>query len=212
MKNICPLCNNSSTSFLCEHRERDFYLCPECKLIFVSPQHRLTPKVEKSRYDFHQNSPKSESYRKFLSNIYQPILEKIKVPAEGLDYGCGPGPTLSVMFEESGFKMNIYDYFYEKNEQVLEQEYDFITSTEVVEHLYEPKKAFTLLYSILKQGGWLGIMTKLYSKAENFKEWFYKNDDTHVCFYSRDTFIWLGKKLGFKIEFINDTVILLHKK
>jgi hypothetical protein len=30
----------------------------------------------------------------------------------GLDYGCGPGPTLSSMFREKGFKMADYDLFF----------------------------------------------------------------------------------------------------
>ena len=33
--------------------------------------------------------------------------------ARGLDFGCGPGPALTLLMEEAGFaKMNLYDPFY----------------------------------------------------------------------------------------------------
>jgi len=41
------------------------------------------------------------------------------------------------------------------------------------------------------KGGWLGIMTKRVRDQEAFKTWHYKNDPTHIGFFSEATFQWL---------------------
>ena len=47
----------------------------------------------------HNNNPYDSEYRKFLSKIIEPLIDKIIPGAKGLDYGSGPGPTLSLMLE-----------------------------------------------------------------------------------------------------------------
>ncbi len=91
--------------------------------------------------------------------------------------------------------MTIFDYFYEPRLAALESKYDFITATEVVEHLREPKKEMERLWACLKQGGRLGIMTRLVDEQKGFSEWHYKNDLTHVCFFSKATLIWLASEV-----------------
>ena len=41
-------------------------------------------------------------YRKFLSRMFKPMMERIEPDSYGLDFGSGPGPTLNLMFEEEG--------------------------------------------------------------------------------------------------------------
>ena len=131
--------------------------------------------------------------------------------AKGLDFGSGPIPALSVLFEEANYSMSIYDYFYAKDETVFEKKYDFITASEVVEHLQKPKKELNRLWSCLKKGGYLAIMTGLWENIESFSNWSYKNDLTHICFFSKKTFIWLSKKWNAKIFFVNKNVVILQK-
>ena len=40
-----------------------------------------------------------------------PLIERIKLNSIGLDYGCGPGPALSLMLREKGYQMFNYDPF-----------------------------------------------------------------------------------------------------
>ena len=47
---------------------------------------------------------------------------------------------------------------------------------------------------------------------EEFDKWWYKNDPTHVCFFSKETFAWLGDKYKLDVEVLTDQVILLTKK
>ena len=108
--------------------------------------------------------------------------------------------------------MAIFDPFYANDPSVFRGNYDFITATEVFEHLHFPKREIFRLWNCLQLDGILGIMTKLVVDRDAFSTWHYKNDPTHVCFYSRQTFEWLAFQLAAQIEFIGNDVILLHKK
>jgi 2-polyprenyl-3-methyl-5-hydroxy-6-metoxy-1,4-benzoquinol methylase len=179
--------------------------------VFVPARYRLTPAEEKREYDRHRNSPADPGYRAFLGRLFRPLTERLQQGARGLDFGCGPGPTLSRMFAEAGFRMAIYDPFYAPETEVLHGRYDFITCSEVAEHLYHPGRELAALYRILAPGGWLGLMTKLVIDRRAFARWHYKNDPTHVCFFSRETFRFLAGTLGAELEFCGRDVILLKK-
>jgi hypothetical protein len=107
--------------------------------------------------------------------------------------------------------MNIYDPFYTDDKSVLELTYDFITTTETAEHLFYPEKEFNMLWSILKPGGFLGIMTKLVPNHDKFHDWHYMKDDTHVTFYSKDTFEWLAGSWSAGLDFYGDRTIIFQK-
>jgi cyclopropane fatty-acyl-phospholipid synthase-like methyltransferase len=42
----------------------------------------------------------------FLSQVFNPVMVHLKKGAKGLDFGCGPGPTLSLMFEKQGYQVS----------------------------------------------------------------------------------------------------------
>jgi SAM-dependent methyltransferase len=207
----CILCKSDNVSHFHHRRGTDYLRCSRCKLIFVQPGQRLDPKEEKSRYDLHENDPADLQYRRFLNQLFEPLEKKLQLNSLGLDFGSGPGPTLSVMFEEKGHRMNIYDPFYTDDKSVLELTYDFITTTETAEHLFYPEKEFNMLWSILKPGGFLGIMTKLVPNHDKFHDWHYMKDDTHVTFYSKDTFEWLAGSWSAGLDFYGDRTIIFQK-
>jgi len=107
--------------------------------------------------------------------------------------------------------MAIYDPFYAPDLSVLETQYAFVTATEVAEHLHHPGRDLNKLWSCLKPGGTLGIMTKLALNQEAFRKWHYKNDPTHVCFFTRASFAWLGAQWQAELLFPAQDVILLGK-
>ncbi len=147
----------------------------------------MTPLAEKQRYDVHQNTPKDCCYRQFLSQVLTPVLELIKPDDKGLDFGCGPGPTLSVMFQERGYEIDLFDKFYVNDPLIFSNKYNFITVTEVVEHLAQPGEELTRLYTMLEHGRVLAIMIKMLNVDINFKSWYYKDDLTHICFFNQAT-------------------------
>ncbi len=207
----CPLCNYDQSSLFHQDRQRAYLYCFRCALVFVPDYQRLDPEAEKAVYDLHQNAPDDQAYRTFLERIFKPLCDRIKPPAQGLDFGSGPGPTLSVMFEEAGYSMSIFDQFYANKPEVFSHHYDFICCTEVIEHIHAPGKIIELLLNLLKPNGWLGIMTKLVIDQQAFSHWHYKEDLTHVCFFSQDTFHWLARHHGCRLEFEGKDVILIGK-
>jgi 2-polyprenyl-3-methyl-5-hydroxy-6-metoxy-1,4-benzoquinol methylase len=207
----CPLCEGRAIKHYYRDLKRAYKQCDRCGLVFVDGHYRLTPVQEKAEYDLHQNSTDDPAYRAFLSRLFIPILSQLKPGAKGLDFGCGPGPALSNMFSEAGFDINVYDVYYFTDPSVLEQPYDFVTATELVEHLYEPGKVFRQLWSLLPAGGCLGLMTKLLIDLEAFSKWHYKNDPTHVCFYSRDCFKYIAEMINADLSIIGSDVIILTK-
>ncbi len=207
----CPLCHQSQGQAYFQDKRRHYLQCPECQLVWVDENDRLDAQAEKAMYDLHENDPGDEGYRRFLSRFATPLLERLTPDSCGIDFGCGPGPTLSGMVEEHGHSVALYDIFYHPDDSVLHKQYDFVMATEVIEHLHHPDKVWQLWLSMLKPGGWLGVMTKQVIDKEAFAHWHYKNDLTHVSFFSRTTFNYLAAKDNLAIEFIGNDVILLRK-
>jgi 2-polyprenyl-3-methyl-5-hydroxy-6-metoxy-1,4-benzoquinol methylase len=208
---VCPLCDHASVEIYSSDKQRDYYQCHHCRLVFVPPWQRLSREEEKAHYDLHENSPYDHYYRQFLSRLAEPLTSVLKPGMSGLDFGSGPGPTLSVMLEEAGFHMSIYDIFYADEPSVLQLVYDFITATEVVEHLSRPGDVLDHLWSRVKLGGWLGMMTKMVLNPSAFGRWHYKNDQTHICFYSREVFNYLGARWNASVQFFDNDVVLMQK-
>lgn len=207
----CPLCGSSHVDVFHRDEHRDYQRCERCLLVFVPSTYFLSLQEEKACYDHHQNCPENVDYRIFLGRLFHPLKEKLASGATGLDFGSGPGPTLSVMLQEAGFSTAIYDPFYAPDESVLDNEYDFITTSEVIEHLHRPRIDLQRIWSILKPGGWLAVMTKRVRDAQAFSTWHYKNDPTHVIFFSKATFAWLAEQWSATLEVIGPDVVLLQK-
>lgn len=207
----CPLCGKGIVINYCHDKFREYYWCRNCCLVFVPPKYHLSVDAEKTEYDLHQNDPHKAGYRRFLSRVFSPMQEILAPCGYGLDFGCGPGPTLSLMFEEVGHRMEIYDQFYAHNPEVFAKQYDLITATEVLEHLRNPQYELSRLFDVLKPNGILGIMTKLVKDKAAFADWHYKNDLTHVCFFSRFTFEWLAAQWKAEVDFIGADVIIIRK-
>ncbi|MCE8016027.1 class I SAM-dependent methyltransferase [Halomonas sp. MCCC 1A17488] len=208
----CPLCASPDSRLFHRDARRDYYRCGNCRLAFVPPEQHLSPEQEKAVYDQHENHPDDPGYRRFLARLFVPLRSRLTPGARGLDFGAGPGPTLSLMFEEAGHPMAIYDPFYAPDPAVLERRYDFVTATEVVEHLFEPGRELERLAAMLPEGGWLGLMTKRMTDEAAFARWHYILDPTHVCFFSEASFEWLAQRLGMSVEFPAADVALLQQR
>ena len=207
----CPLCQSNHPHHYFADKHRQYFECSNCALVFVNPEQRLDARAEKAHYDHHENNPNDMGYRCFLSRMADPICQRVAPQSDGLDFGCGPGPTLSIMLEERGHSVKLYDIYYHPDSSVLAQQYDFVTATEVIEHLYEPAQVWQQWLNLVKPGGWLGIMTKMVIDVEAFAHWHYKNDHTHVIFFSQATFEYLAERDKLELEFVGNDVVLLRK-
>lgn len=209
MPPLCPLCLSDETTEYFNHR---YFKCSHCDLIYLAPNLQISKEEEKKRYATHNNDPKDNGYRQFLSRLMDPVLNQISPNSKGLDFGSGPGPTLALMFEEKGFDMAIFDPYFANHPQVLQTSYDFVTSSEVVEHFSSPKASWDQLTHLVKPGGTLGIMTEIMNDSINFEKWYYKNDDTHIAFYSLDTFAWIEHTYHLTRTYADSRVIVFNKQ
>ena len=210
-KPYCPLCNFCDARFFARDRRRSYLRCQRCALVWVPAEYHLDREAEKREYDKHENHIEDAGYRQFLRRVFEPLIARLAPGAKGLDFGCGPGPALASMLEEAGFAVSLYDSFYFPDRRVLQSSHDFISATEVVEHLHHPGRELEQLWRLLNPGGVLAVMTKLVIDAQAFESWHYKNDPTHVVFFSRETWRWWAGEQGAELEFHGQDVMLMQK-
>ncbi len=207
----CPVCRGSQFRYFMAVADRDYWRCEHCMATWLDPDQRPGPVHEKAEYDQHRNEVADPGYRAFLARLADVLIPRLAGGARGLDFGCGPGPALVAMLGEAGFQVEGYDPFYAPDERLLESRYDFITCTEVVEHLHHPAAVFDQLDDLLRPGGWLGIMTCFQTDDERFAGWHYRRDPTHVVFYREETLRRVGEQRGWRCEIPRKDVALFHK-
>ncbi|WP_246722870.1 class I SAM-dependent methyltransferase [Aliikangiella sp. G2MR2-5] len=228
--------NNAECDLYHQDKRRSYYQCARCMLVFVPACYHLCAVDEKAEYDKHQNNPDDPGYQRFLSRVTFPLFERVKLKEKescsetisiidcgseagvgstkirGLDFGCGPGPAISVMAEREHLRVDNYDLYYFSEPGLLQKQYDFITMTEVIEHLASPMMVLKQLDAMLKPEAILAIMTKRVTDQKAFSGWHYKNDPTHICYYSEATFAWIGQELGWRLEIIDKDVVFFHQQ
>ncbi len=206
----CPLCAMTTTHQIEHACGRHYFVCDTCALVHVAREQRLGRDREVAHYGTHENSPNDPHYRGFLDRLLLPLVDRLSPGAHGLDFGSGPGPTLSVMFEERGFPMHIYDPFFAPDTSVLQRQFDFVSCSETVEHFFDPAAEFARFDRLVRPGGWLAIMTMMRPELSVFREWHYPRDPTHVCFYGLDTMRWIANKHAWQLEIPRANVALFR--
>ena len=209
---ICVVCHGNSISPFGVFDSKQYWKCASCLAAFLDKAHHLSSTAEKSFYLTHENRVDDPAYRNFLSRLSEPLKAKLSGTEAGLDYGCGPGPALADMFEQNGFRMDIYDPFFCPNHHVFAKKYDFISCTEAAEHFFDPFKEFNTLNDLLETGGWLGVMTSFLKSDDLFENWHYRRDPTHVVFYATETFEVIAAQRNWSCEIKSESVVLFHKK
>lgn len=185
--------------------------CPTCQCTVMAPECRLSAEQEKAIYDYHDNNPDDPGYRRFLGKIADPLLARLSSGAQGLDFGCGPGPVLAGMLEQAGMKVSLYDPFFHPQLDVFQSQYDFITCTEVFEHLHQPAAVMRQLNSLLKPGGLLAVMTCFQTDDSRFASWHYRRDPTHVVFYKEQTLALIAQQHHWRLEVPQKDVAIFTK-
>lgn len=206
----CILCKNQQVKNYHQDKKRRYLVCESCGLIFVDPKDYINTEREKARYDQHQNLEENKGYLNFLSPVIELIKKEVEPGNMGLDFGSGPNPVLAKKLEEMGYEMSIFDIYYANNEDVFKKTYDFIVSTEVIEHLSKPGEELEKLWKRLRAKGDLFLMTQL-TDGVDFEKWHYKNDPTHITFFNRKSLHKLAIGWEAEISFLSDNLIHLKK-
>ncbi len=203
----CPLCNFSA-HYLTSGESREYWLCSECRVISVPAEFHIPKDEEVKRYLEHENSLENEGYvRMFQEKI--DLLQEYEIKS-ALDYGCGYEPVLKTLLERQGIKTDGYDQNFFPATR-LDKLYDLVISTETFEHFRNPTEEIPRITDKVAPGGVLAIMTRFYP-IEDFADWYYKRDPTHIIFYCSQTFQWLAENMGFKLVFNNKHDFVVLKK
>jgi len=189
------------------------YQCPNCRLLFKNPNHHLSAQEDLKRYSAHQNNSEDQGYIDFLNRLIDPLNNFLPKSFTGIDFGCGPGPTIAKLLNQYGGEVVNYDPLFFPNENFLLQTFDVVISTEVIEHFKNPLKDWQTLINLIKPDGLLGIMTQFYTDNINYETWWYKNDPTHVVFYGPKTLDYIAS--CYKLDKIYDdqkSIVIFRKK
>ncbi len=193
----CALCRSIARHDTC-FRNKNYYRCTYCQSVMMAYEDQLNAEMEKERYDQHNNDPADFGYRRFVSPLVEIITKKFSGEAKGLDYGAGPGPVAAIMLGEKAYEVELYDPYYHPDRSPLFKKFDFIICSEVIEHFRDPAKEFSLLRSLLLPQGSLVCLTEILTDDLDFKQWYYKNDPTHVFFYHNRALLFIKKEYNFR--------------
>ena len=207
----CLLCHSESTASFFEGNTQSFYSCSQCGTVFRHPSNFISASEEKARYLTHNNDVNDPRYRQFVSPITERVMEDFNSTSLGLDFGAGTGPVITEILTNKGYRLNLYDPFFHPDVSVLNETYDFIVCCEVIEHFKKPQKEFSLLKRLLKPDGKLYCMTHLLCEPRDFGNWYYKDDPTHVIFYSEENLKWIRDNLGYSEVKIDDRLIVFSR-
>lgn len=163
-------------------------------MVFLHPLERSSSSQLRERYLLHRNSIEDKGYCEFLGRVIQAARPFIPAGARGLDYGCGPVPTLSKLCAREGLAVSDYDPLF--CNAPLEPPYDFIFATECFEHFEEPRAEIRRVVELLGNGGVLALMTELWDAETDFARWHYASDLSHVSFFAKETLDYLCRTFG----------------
>jgi pseudouridine kinase len=177
----------------------------------------LSPDAERARYTLHDNSLKNVGYKRYLEDFLASVVGYPEILNAGFcdswrffDYGSGPEPALVSLMRERGFEARGWDPFFAPEEKCYPGGADIVTCLEVAEHFIDPEKDFASLASCVSPGGFLALGTHLLDDlprqesspdAETyaaFSSWWYRQDPTHVSFYTKKSLVLIAHKLGLE--------------
>ena len=210
--NACKVCKSHSFNFFLQLGELLYWECNTCGAKFLDPKNYVSNSYEKKHYLKHNNLINDINYKNFLLKLIKPLKNKISTNDIGLDYGCGFAPALASIFKSYGYKVELYDPFFFPNKDVFLKKYKFITCSEVVEHFFKPYEEFDKINNLLDNNSWFGVMTTFLPKNNLFENWYYRRDPTHVVFYKKKTFQYIGFQRNWQVFFPSENIALFHKK
>ena len=209
----CHICNEPTLMFIDEKHQMLYHHCRDCEYIFKDPSVYQKIEEQKARYDLHENEEDNEGYRAYFKRFLDFLLPAVRKPQNALDFGCGESSLLASMLEEEGIACDYYDPLYHPDGLLESKKYDLIVSTEVFEHLHQPREVFEDLVERLNVGGYLAIQTEFHpNEMGAFMNWYYTQDPTHIVFFSVKTFEVLSDLSKCRVIDDNGKNIVVIKK
>ena len=213
--NTCKICSSTTEELQDLQLKVTYDVCQKCGFISKHESFHLTHQEELGRYENHKNDNEDNTgYMNMFNNLIDLHVRPLKDVKKILDFGSGPYPMLQKILTREGYEVSIYDPFFSKGVTYQNTEYDLITTTEAIEHFVNPIKEIEHLLSLLKDKGYLLIMTNFRTMdIKTFPTWWYRRDPTHISFFNEETFKYLEKRYNLKeISNNHKNIITLQKQ
>ncbi len=210
----CKICASATSEFYDPLMKWHFHHCPQCECIFKNPSYYVSAEKELQIYNNHNNTIDSPGYaamfEAFMDFTFKPHIQEI---SEVLEFGCGPGPVLAELMERHGLHVTRYDKYFYPERRFEGRTYDLITATEVIEHVDDPEALMDFFHKHLRSGGYLALMTQFHTNVtDEFLQWWYRKDPTHILFFTPQTFKYLARACGFTLLRYDTKKLLLLQK
>ena len=197
----CKICSGPAQLF---YRDwRSFYICPVCFFVFTAE----TIGEDQQRTHFTSQDMQEPDFWNNEAEKYIRFARQFVEPGTILDFGSGRGclsEALKAMgFDVSSFEPMIHGRF---DRQAYPRQFNLVIANQVIEHMTDIVSEIGNILPVLEPGGLL-FFSSLFTdhfifdrdSPEYFKNWWYKDDPTHVSFYCFLTLDHVGKHTGLNI-------------
>ncbi len=212
--NACRICKASSSLFFQDNRQ--FYKCPECRLIFSKDF--PGKEDEESHYKTQWQTTDPDFWKSQVDVLVQ-LINNYRTPKRILDFGSGSG-AMTCEFQKRGYDITplepmIHGYLKDQN---YPAPFDVVIAVEVLEHLPDPWIEIREIEKVLVPDG-IVIFSTLFTNefidrpdaAEHFKNWWYKDDPTHIGFFCNHVLSKVADIGNYDIDIIGDKVFVLKR-
>lgn len=210
----CRICNSSSTLFFQDNRQ--FFKCSECRLIFSED---FPGKEDEENHYKTQWETTDPDFWKSQVDVLVSLINNYRTPKRILDFGSGSG-EMTREFQQRGYDITplepmIHGYLKDQN---YPAPFDVVIAVEVLEHLLDPWNEIREIENVLEPDGIIIFSTLLTNEfidrpdaAEHFKNWWYKNDPTHIGFFCNHVLSKMADIGNYDIDIIGDKVFVLKR-
>lgn len=223
----CPICDHTRLRHYCrvpslftEHEFIRYERCASCGTVFRNP--RLTTVVRESKYE-DKIMPESHKRLEPLNQIHYAymmrLINRLKPPGMGnrvLDFGCGNAGFMlearKAGFEVEGLEINkdLVGFVEEKygisvyqglvtDEAFTSKRFDLILSSQVFEHLVDPRGTLQALIKNLNTPGMLLIEVPNLRHISERLHRGAKMDDSHLFYFSASNLSRLMESVGLEV-------------
>jgi len=175
----------------------------------------------------------SECSHQYLYPVVSRLLERVPRGSIVMDAGCGNGSFIA-LFQDKNWELHGYDlsptgiafarqtypniHFFLADGQAAHADFiaksglvDVVISTEVIEHIYDPREFLRSCFALLKPGGIIVVTTPYHGYLKNLMLAVFGKmdqhftalwDHGHIKFWSRNTLTTALTEIGFRdVEF-----------
>ena len=210
----CRVCKIPSEEFYKD--TRTFYKCPVCYLIFTEEMADEKGSEEHYKKQWTEGNP---DFWKQQVDVFMGVAERFITPAKILDFGSGSGAITEELrsrgYDVTPLEPMEHGYLRDQNYPYL---FNLIVGLEVIEHIPNLWDELRELNDVLQPGGVMIFSTAMTDKfiehpqaVEVFKGWWYKDDQTHVSFFSTDSVAMMAHKMGYESYVVGDQLFVLKK-